>query len=143
MSKQPDWFLDVVIGVASQGDTEQGVVLYLPGMIVAGRLISQRRFFERLSEIAQDRHGWREMAETVSEFERNDQERVKAIVDTVNKEDREPTPEERDEFDRLQRVRIHLEDVTILGIGQVQINTPLWRGDLHDVMGWTLGDVPS
>ncbi len=144
MSKKPDVLLDALIEGATEKGVGTDVVLYLPGMTVSGTVISERRFFERLSELDSSGNDWTPLTRMILENEQRSRERIRQIYSSAEQSGRNRlTPEEREELDHLKRSRIHLENATILGASQRPIRNELWRGDLHDVMGWFFGQLPD
>lgn len=145
MEKRTDWLLSTLIEAATASDSGSAVdvVLFLPGQVISGTIISQRRFFERLSEVdVYADTGWDEIASTVTQREKESKKRQNEIREDLRARGIDnPTEDDLREYDSHKMRLIHLENVKLMVPGQPLIPIEIWRGSLLDVVGWTFGNI--
>lgn len=143
-----DWFLGRILELAEGASPiPLDVTLATGGMLVSGRPIGSKAYFERVAEqlgAAQDRIGgggetvrepFLQLAQIVEEERLQNQAEQDQLLGALG-EGEQLTPEQESRF---RRQYVNLEDVRMLGAGQQLIHTRIWRGRLSEVTGWNFG----
>lgn len=143
-----DWFLARILELAEgAAPVSVAVTLTTGGLLVSGRPIGSKAYFERVAEQlgeAQDRlDGGGEtirepflgLAHVVEADRLQEQAERDHLIATLGAGE-QLTPEQESRF---QRQYVNLEDVSMFGAGQQIVHTQLWRGRLSAVTGWNFG----
>jgi hypothetical protein len=127
-----DWYLDTVLNfVHGFNDEHPGGVVGLTvasnGVVVSGLAISRAEW----------------MAAVVDQYKQAGADETAASIEKVFKQAHDMVVEgakDRDKADLPSRARgfLHMKDAR-LGAGDTFTQVPLWRGDLADITGWSLG----
>jgi hypothetical protein len=122
-----DLYLQLILDILARDSTNQsnfGVTLTVPGGLVSGTAISRRAYLEATNSLLRDVGG--SGGAFLAEY-----------LDVINqKVDELQGAEELKEFPRM----VHLKDVQIVA-GNRTMHSPLWRGRLADVVGWSFGTL--
>jgi hypothetical protein len=129
-----------LVQLANAFGLEQELVLVLPGLVVSGTLISAKTHFDELAGALQGDDPDGTFRATLAARFRLRGERLAEWGAGSQLGDLDP--EEPDEHDLQQMPEpdyVHLRDATVVTWPRSGQVLPLWRGRLHDVVGWTVG----
>ena len=121
-----DNFLWTLISIADRDNFSTDILLNMSGGLVQGLIISQREYFDSLST---------EFSKSFASSGKETQEGVRAAMMS------HAWTKETEGDDVDDHYYIHLKNV-VIHQGNTQFHTPLWRGRLSAVVGYTFG-APS
>jgi hypothetical protein len=130
-----------LVQLANAFGLEQELVLVLPGLVVSGTLISAKAHFDELAGVLQGEDPEGTLRATLAARFRLRGERLTEWGAGSQLGDLDP--EEPDAQDLQQMPEpdyVHLRNAIVVTWPRSGQVLPLWRGRLHDVVGWTVGD---
>ena len=130
-STNRDWFLSELIRMANATQSEFGITLSVSGLIVSGNVISGVKYFESFAE------NFQVFAGDDEEFQSQLKEYILdmgSVYKTSADEEKEYGPETLPQFIHLSSAKFYKN-----GVGPLPSNGMLWRGNLDEVSGFTLG----
>lgn len=125
-----DWFLQNLVSTANTAGLEVGLTLTLSGLVVSGRMISGKKYFDLFADLMAK--GW-------------PGENPEVIRDAYKKFGEHYTPPtDTDDEKWLPPQYVHLQDAFLFAPGGAQLPTGsgiLWRGKISAVAGFNVGSL--
>lgn len=124
-----DMLTDFLVGFDDEREGSFGVTVFSSGVVVSGLLIGQDEYNRLLIERLRSASGGEEIGAAVG-----------TVLDRISQE-RKAKRKGRTEADLPNPARrfLHLKQAHLVGVDNVQ-EVGLWRGNLADVTGWSLGN---
>src|SRR5690606_3051223 len=105
------------------------VTLFLPGQLVEGTPISEQEFLDRFEAMGNQMYNrFSQITEVAKQDYRARQERLQRAGEAPRSE---PAAVSTEPLTELPLTYVHLKDVRVLGVGNVEM-IPLWRGRLSE-----------
>lgn len=126
-----DLYLHMLIKLLEKDETNRSdipVTLTTNGTVVYGKLIAMEAWKQLWPESLRDAQG------TGADVVRDFLETIDTAFKMLREEEGLPEPED----DGLRNF-VHLKDAVVLAPGTDGLRTPLWRGRLDSITGWSLG----
>jgi len=130
-----------VVQLANAFGLEQELVLVLPGLVVAGTLISAKAHFDELGGVLQGDDPEGTLRASLADRFRKRGERLAEWGAGSKLGDLDPDEPEAEDLPPMPDPDyVHLRNATVVTWPRSGQVLPLWRGRLRDVVGWTVGD---
>jgi hypothetical protein len=127
-----DWYLQNLVSIVNKGSLEFGITLFVEGLIVSGKLVGGKKYFETFAqEFARAYPGGRETKEMLQQAFSSHAE-----IYTIRENDEDIPPSQF----------IHLIDSRCFSPGGKPLPNNrgvLWRGKIKAVSGFNLGSLSA